>query len=160
LSTPALPQFPDYAFVLALLWLAAVIAASVIYRRTRGKPIFPRSPADAVYVARWSSGRSHKNILTQLGGANSCLLVCVTPIEFSVVPMFPFNLMFLPEIYDLEHYLELSHVEQAEIYKSAFREWVQVTLPRSNGRSTTIDLRVPRQEEFVALLRARRRRLV
>ena len=43
-----------------------------------------------------------KNVLTRIGGARNCLLVYVADGALTIVPVFPFNLMFLPEIYGLE----------------------------------------------------------
>jgi hypothetical protein len=37
-----------------------------------------------------------------MGGAQNCLLVYVADGMLTVVPVFPFNLMFLPEIFGLE----------------------------------------------------------
>ncbi len=78
------------------------MAASIAYRRRTGKPIFPRAPAGAVFAEAWCSGRSLKNGLTRVGGASNCLLVYVADGALTVIPVFPFNLMFLPEIYGLE----------------------------------------------------------
>jgi hypothetical protein len=83
-------------------WLGAWIAGSILYRRKSGKPLFPRAPDTAVFAEAWRSGRSLKNVLTRIGGARNCLLVYVADGALTIVPVFPFNLMFLPEIYGLE----------------------------------------------------------
>lgn len=83
--------FP-WMFSAALIWLTAAVAASVIYRRRKGKPIIPKPSADATYVVRGVSGQFARN----------ALMVYVTPDELTVTPMFPFTLLFLPEIYRCE----------------------------------------------------------
>lgn len=88
--------------LLSVAWIAGWIGASIIYRQTSGKPIFPRAPSNADFSETWRSGRSLKNFLTSIGGARNCLLVYVSQGTLTIVPMFPFNLMFLPEIYGLE----------------------------------------------------------
>jgi hypothetical protein len=83
-------------------WIIAWIATSIVYRRKAHKPLFPRVPNDAVFAETRLSGRSLRNWVTRIGGASNCLLVYVSDSALTIVPMFPFNLMFLPEVYGLE----------------------------------------------------------
>ena len=89
-------------FAIPFVWIAAWIFGSILYRRNSGKPIFPRVPADAVFAETWTSGRSLKNAWTRLGGAQNCLLVYVADRTLTIIPAFPFTLMFLPEFAGLE----------------------------------------------------------
>jgi len=89
--------FPSWFPFLAIAWIVFVIAASIVFRRKKGKPVFPTVPTDALYVDKWASGR----------WASNCLLVVVSDTALSVVPKFPFNLMFLPEVYGLERTIPL-----------------------------------------------------
>ena len=82
-------------------WIAAWIGASIVYRRRSGKPVFPRAPEGAVFVEACRSGRSLANALTRLGGDSNCPLIYVADRALTITPVFPFNLMFLPEIYGL-----------------------------------------------------------
>jgi len=91
-----------FAIWLPFVWIAAWIAASIFYRRVSDKPLIPRAPTNATFKESWISGRSLKNILTRIGGARHCLLVYVADDRLTIVPCFPFDLMFLPEIYGLE----------------------------------------------------------
>ena len=91
-----------FIIVAPFIWIAGWILISVLYRLKAGKPIFPRAPKTAVFSEGWVSGRSLANILTRMGGAKNCLLVYVADGMLTVVPVFPFNLMFLPEIFGLE----------------------------------------------------------
>jgi hypothetical protein len=91
-------------------WVGAWIAGSILYRRKSGKPLFPRAPDNAVFAEAWRSGRSLKNVLTRIGGARNCLLVYVADGALTIVPVFPFNLMFLPETYGLETTIPISDI--------------------------------------------------
>jgi len=106
LESPAFPVF-------TCVWLAGWVVASIVFRLQRGKPIIPRLPDNALFKERAASGRSLKNFLTFIGGASSCLMVAVTDDELIVTPFFPFNLMFLPEIYGLEVRVPRSNVHIA-----------------------------------------------
>ena len=77
-----------------------VIGMSVVFRWNKGKPVFPTLPDGAVFVDKSASGR----------WASNCLLVAVTDEALSVVPKFPFNLMFLPEIYGLERTIPVGSI--------------------------------------------------
>jgi hypothetical protein len=107
-------NFGFFAVVAPLVWLIAWIAGSIIYRRTTHKPLFPRAPDGALFVEAWRSGRSLKNLLTRIGGARNCLLVYVADGALTIVPVFPFNLMFLPEIYGLEATAPVGSVRVSE----------------------------------------------
>lgn len=81
-------------------WIVVVIGLSIAFRRSRGKPLFPKIPVNAIYSEKWASGR----------WASNCLLVAVTQEALSVVPKFPFNLMFLPEVYGLERNIPIRSI--------------------------------------------------
>jgi hypothetical protein len=94
--------FPPWFPFVAVAWIVFVISISVVFRRSKGKPVFPAVPDDAVYVDKRASGR----------WASNCLLVTITEKALSVVPKFPFNLMFLPEIYGLERTIPIRSIRE------------------------------------------------
>jgi hypothetical protein len=96
--------FPEWFPFVAVGWVALIIGLSVIVRRRAGKPIIPRVPDGALYAERWASGP----------WASNCLLVYVTDEVLSVVPRFPFNLMFLPEVYGLERTVPLRAIREVK----------------------------------------------
>lgn len=108
--TLAVPE--DWFVFFPLIWIGGWIAASVVYRRIHDKPLWPRSPADARYRELGASGVNDTHPLGKLGGASRCLLVTVNARELRVTPFFPFNLMFLPEIYGLELLAPISSIRR------------------------------------------------
>ena len=75
-----------------LCWLGAAFVLSAIYRLVRRRPVLFFSVADADFLERGASG----------GNARNCLVVAVSAGRLIVRPFFPFNLLFLPEVYGLE----------------------------------------------------------
>ena len=94
--------FPIWFPFAAIAWIVIVIGISVVFRRSKGEPVFPTLPDGAVFVDKSASGR----------WASNCLLVAVTDEALSAVPKFPFNLMFLPEIYGLERTIPVSSIRE------------------------------------------------
>ena len=137
---------------LPFLWLALVVGASILYRRRAGKPIFPHLPANARFAERGGSGRSHRNVLTRLGGASRCLLVAVTDERLIVSPFFPFTLMFLPEIYDLEHSSPARAIREVEDRQGMVRRTIFVSFDNPDPRQIALRVRDP--DALLAALRA------
>lgn len=145
------------AFVaFAWLWLGGWIAASVIYRRRRGKPIRPRPPEDALFTASGVSGCSHRSWLTRIGGARKCLLVWITPTTLAVTPSFPFDLLFLPEVYDLEHEVALRDIRSLERRKTLLGPILVLRFEVSSGGIREFALRMRYDAPFVQALTERR----
>ncbi|MBS0410209.1 MAG: hypothetical protein JSR86_09865 [Proteobacteria bacterium] len=135
------------------VWLGGWIAASVVYRKRRGKPIFPRPPNDAIFVERTASGASRKNLLTRIGGASNCLVVAVCPDRVVISTWFPFSLMFLPEIYDLEFDIPLQAIRQVrETRLMVLLRSFLLTFALPDGRERTIHLRLRNPDAFLAAL--------
>jgi hypothetical protein len=139
-------------FWLPLAWLAAVATASVAYRTRRDRPIFPAVPPDALYRETFASGASRKNLWTRLGGASNCLLVGVTADELVIAPWFPFDLFFLPEIYDLEHYVPRHDVLALRSEAGLIRASTVVTLRLADGGEREIALRLRDGQAFARAL--------
>ena len=128
----------------AIGWVLLVVLASIIFRLNRGKPIAPKSPANALFAERRASGGSG------FGGASNCLLVFVTHTELAVTPTFPFTLMFVPEFYGLEATLSPHQIADAIIIR---RRWgKRVSINRSDG-GKTLRLKLRKLDGFIAALR-------
>jgi hypothetical protein len=126
-------------FWFAPAWVAAGILLSILYRRRAGKPIYPKVPANACYAERRGSAPFAAN----------CLLVWVTPDALEMVPRFPFNLMFLPEIYRLERSIPVGTIREVE--RTRFSPNNVIVTYGDEGRR--LRLRVGRPDDLVAALR-------
>ena len=136
----------------ALAWVALWIAASVIYRGSRGKPIFPRKPDHTLFFERYGSGNSNKNLLTKLGGASNCLSVAVTRDSLIVRPIFPFNLMFLPEIYGLEYDIPRKNIRSVVEKEALLGRITTLEFSTPDGEQHSIDLRLRSMDKFLQAL--------
>jgi hypothetical protein len=115
-----------WIFPLPFVWIAGVIAASIWYRRRKGEPIFPQAPGDAVFAETGCSGYSLRSVFSRIGGASNCLLVTVHDSQLAVTPSFPFNLMFLPEIYGLSVRIPVTAVAAVTPVTSFFRKALRI----------------------------------
>ena len=133
---------PAWIFLLPPLWIGGWITASILYRRSRGKPIFPRTPDGALYSERMASGANNSHWLGRIGGASRCLILSVTSRrDLIITPYFPVNLMFLPEIYGLEVRAPVSSIREIKAQRWFFMESLVIDL--GDGRSFRLFLRDP-----------------
>ena len=101
-------------FSVSIVTTVIAVFASSVYRMAMGKGIAAIPEHDVLFTERWASGASHKNLLTKLGAASNCLSVTLSRNSLIIRPMFPFNLMFFPEVYDLEHVIPRSAIKNIE----------------------------------------------
>jgi hypothetical protein len=137
-------------FVGPLLWVLLWIVASIVYRRSRGKAILPSKPKNSLFYEGWASGHSNSNIFTKLGGAHNCLLVAVTPDSLIIQPRFPFNLMFLPEIYGLEYRIPGLNIRTVEKKGRMFGKGVEIQFIDIDGGEKSVRLYLKKTDEFLA----------
>ena len=142
------------AFGGAITWIVAVIAVSILYRKSKGKPILPRVPPGARFSRKGISGHSYRHFWTQFGGARNCLMVAVVGRTLVVSPTFPFNLMFLPEIYDLEHTIPLSRITSAQVKPRLFGQTVDIRFTSATGQARRIVLYMRKGDQLVATMRS------
>ncbi len=141
-------------YAAAITWVLAVALASVVYRKAKVKPLRVVEPAHPLFMERWTSGRSLRNLIGRLGGARNCLFVAVTQHDFIVRPHFPFSLLFLPEIYGLEVAVPRSSVRGVELRSGVLGDRVLLTLEGSPGASYQFELRLRAPKDFVLALSA------
>jgi hypothetical protein len=141
----AVERFFPILVAVSLLWVLAGVLASVVHRRSKGKPILFHGVPDATFVETSASGHSNRTWYTRLGGASRCLVVAVTGGRVIIRPRFPFNLMFLPEIYGLEYEVPVTQIARIEQGR-----WgrVRVVFQHPEGtQDLTLVLRKP--QEFI-----------
>lgn len=125
-----------------IVWIASLITISIVLRRRRGKPIFPRASKAALFSESNASGASDG--LRAFGGARNCLLVTVERDVLTIVPFFPFNLMFIADIWGLDQTIPRRDVIRLEREGGVFRDKLSVRYRRkSDERSFTLYLRDP-----------------
>ena len=140
------------SFVGPLVWVLLWVVASIIYRRSRGKAILPSKPKNSLFYEGWASGHSNSNIFTKLGGARNCLLVAVTPDVLIIQPRFPFNLMFLPEIYGLEYHIPGLNIRAVEKKGRVFGKGAEIQFIDGDGGEKSVRLYLKRIDDFLAAI--------
>jgi len=139
-------------FAGAFGWVILVFVISAVYRWRHNKPLLTRKPTDASFLETWTSGHSNRSILTKLGGARSCLLVAVTPNHLVVRPHFPFNLLFLPEVYDLDYVIPRKDIRSVKEKARTFGNSIEVVFSSSSAEQRSIELRLRHPKQFLKVL--------
>ena len=135
---------------LAVGWIALALAVSIAFRKRRGKPIFPKAPLDALFSERGCSGSSFDTPWARIGGAQNCLLVALAPQKLTIIPIFPFNLIFLPEIYGLDHSLDISAIQEVVDRKGILGRRLMITY--ADPKTRRVELRLRHHDAFVGSL--------
>ncbi len=135
---------------IAFGWNFAIALVSILYRKKKGKPFFATIPEGARFVKKRASGRSNRNLLAKLGGADKCLLVVVTNDALIVCPHFPFTLSFLPEMFGLEGTIPKSAIRQVTAHSGLFGSSIGVEFedPASGRGIEKLELRLRSPEDF------------
>ena len=96
----------NFKLILILFFVgnAAFIFASIFYRAWKGKSHLTIPEFDIEFSEKWVSGFSHQGAFNKLARASNCLVVELSKKALVIRTMFPFNLTFLPQFYDLEHF--------------------------------------------------------
>ena len=135
-------------FAIGLGWVAPAVAASVIYRTSRGKPVLTKAPNEPVFLEKWTSGRSLRNALPRLGGARNCLLVAITREALVIRPHFPFTLLFLPEVYGLDWTIPRSSIQRVEQIEGLMGRRLRVEFLTREGGTERVELILRESEKF------------
>ena len=103
-------------------------------------------------MERRASGNSLATPWGRLGGARNCLLIALTDSELYVIPQFPFNLMFLPEIYGLEAHIPFNQIHTCTPIDRWYGNSVQIDFVRANGSDGSLNLRLRKRKESLYVL--------
>ena len=147
------PAFPWWPFALVWGWMGFVILASILYRRSKGKPIWYLKETQVLFSEKRVSGNSHRTWYTKLGGANNALFVAVTPDVLVVRPHFPFNLMFIPEIYGLESRIPLSQLRSVDPRRKMGQDIIDIEFETAEGQRERLSLGLRHRARFLEALR-------
>ena len=142
----------DWIVLFPIAWTVGWIGASVVYRLTRGKPILFFGVRNAKFQERRASGHSKSSWFTRFGGAENCMVVAVTNNHVVIRPWFPFTLMFLPEIYDLEHELPHQNLVDAKVCHTWLRTRIDLEFRDSSGQTKTVGLYLRDPDGFLSML--------
>ena len=132
----------------AFAWVFFVILASILYRTYKKNKLPKLLDSDVKFSEKMASGRSLKNWATKIGGARNCLVVQVSNDGLLVRPFFPFNLMFLPEVYDLEHFIPLERIKKIEPNNNKIR----IDFETEKGVKNSLELRLKQHQKFIDIL--------
>lgn len=139
-----------WMFLIPFLWIGGFVAASIFVRRSKGKPVFPKIDPHAQFGERGCSGRSLRGLVSKIGGAHNCLLVTVRAERLIVTPQFPFNLMFLPEIYGLDLDVSTRSIATITPVKILFKNALRIDF--ENGGPAPIEVVLHDEAGFAAAI--------
>ncbi len=138
-------------FAASLFWVGLVIVASIIYKVKTGKKLPPIDSKEILYQEDGVSGSSHKSIVTRLGGARHCLLVTATKNEIDIHPSFPFNLMFLPEIYDLKQRIAVKDIKSIQKIEHVMgKPSIKIEYMQNSGEIKSFELYLGNANKFLS----------
>jgi hypothetical protein len=111
----------DLLFLIASVWLVLGVTIAIVYSLRKLKAVPKIEQRDILFREWRASGASHRSFFTRLACARNCLVVTVTKTELHVNMIFPFNLLFLPRLNDLEHHIPLDRITDISSKKRFLR---------------------------------------
>ncbi len=140
-------------FAVGMAWMLVWFGLSLAYRKWKHKDVIAETPADGAFLETWTSGNSNRSFLAKIGGARNCLLVAVTQDSLIVRPHFPFNLLLLPQIFDLDHVIPRMHIRSVTAKNGPFGETVEVVFSGASVDTRSIELRLRQPQQFLQAIR-------
>jgi hypothetical protein len=134
---------------IAIVFNAVAIFASICYRAWKGKSQMAIAEFDLKFSEKWVSGFSSKSTLTKLGGASNCLAVELSKTALVIRPMFPFNLAFLPQVYDLEHFIPKDKIKRIQPEETGGGKGRVVIEFECAGGEKRVELLLRKRQEFL-----------
>jgi len=143
----------DLLFFIVSVWIVLWVAISIVYCLRKMKALPKIEQRDILFREWRASGASNRSLFTRLGGARNCLVVTVTRTELHVYPIFPFNLMFFPQINDLEHHIPLDRITNI-MFKKRFlrRKTLILDFFGEDCGKKEIELTLKSPEDFLSAL--------
>jgi hypothetical protein len=135
--------------IICLANMVLTAVAAICYRAWKGKKRAAIQPFDLTFSEKWVSGVSSKNMLSKLGGASNCLIVELSRSALSIRPMFPFNLMFFSEVYDLEHFIQKDKIKSVQTGAEQGGKGKILIDFEASGKEKRIELVLRKRQEFL-----------
>jgi hypothetical protein len=154
LSFELMRQFHDHLYWYIQGFFLLMLVISVLYRIQKGKPLHHRNPDESLFAERLVSGTSFRTWFSRIGGARRSLVVALTPEHLIVRPIFPFTLLFIPELFGLENTIPLTHLREVKDSRLWGRDGVEITFENTGGAPERLWLRLRRREAFYHALHA------
>ncbi len=138
----------DNSFILngfAIVWCISFFSLTWLWIKKKGIVFPSKSTVKILFEEKMASGRSHKSVITKLGGGRNCLNIIVTSDELWITAVFPFNLVAF--YYDGIHKIPLSLIRKT--YKSG--KSVFVEFQRKNGSPGKFELQLKNPNNFLGI---------
>lgn len=142
-----LEQNFEYIFLFAIVWAICGFALTWLWLKKNGVSFPDLSTVQVLFQENRVSGRSHKSLITKLGGGRKSHKVILTNSELWVTAHFPFNLV--AAYYDGIHKIPLSSISGV----NETNNHVYIEFIRSNGASGKFELILSKQQEFMQLIK-------
>jgi hypothetical protein len=139
---------PDNSPLLLIGGILGWFALSIAYRKWRGRHIFATKRPGAVFSEGWASGRSGSGLFARLSTSKNCLHVQVTPEGLGVEPHFPVSLGFVPEAYDMDHWIPLADIQNVSVLGGRRLKTVEVSYQAPGGKGGVLYLLLRHAEAF------------
>jgi hypothetical protein len=111
----------ELLFFIASVGAILGVAVAIVYCLRKLKAVPKIEQRDILFREWRASGASHRSFFTRVCGARNCLAVTVTRTELHGYMIFPYNLMFLPWLNDLEHHIRLDRITNIASQKRFLR---------------------------------------
>ncbi len=148
-----LPTIIIYLWLAGLVWMVGVVTFTIIRRRKKGQPLTRPEFDDALFLEKWRSGRSDRNVLARLGGASNCLWVAVTREGLRIAPHFPFNLM-PTNLLGLEHNIPATAIQWVAPNEGLLGRMVRIRITNEKGADETLEIQLKHHDKFMEAIAA------
>ena len=136
---------------IAVVWCILGLTGMALWRARQGVWHPPIHQSQELYLERFVSGSSHKNLLTKLGGARNALSVTVSSEAVLIELMPPFKWIIPRGLNDLDHYIARKNIKNISCSTSWGREGVMLEFVSDSGERKCIELFLRSRQQFLAL---------
>lgn len=146
MTTDFLETYFTQLFALAAVWSICGCAITYFIMKRKGTILPSRKTANVLFEEKGVSGRSHKSVISKMGGGRNCIVVTITDQELWIDAIFPFNIIAF--YYDGVHRLSLSKIKKVTQPGRS----VLVEFERNDGSDGTFELYLKNPSGFMKIL--------